>query len=125
MASDVSRVNTGTQVDQASTVVLGGELRPRSKIQRQEEILSRLPPPRHWKPPILSEPFGRLQRIAFNLLCVTSFGHAGLDPIWAAIRLEEEGDESVWADGISQTCDRLNNMLVVVHPHSGSINLSR
>ncbi|KAJ7693077.1 hypothetical protein B0H17DRAFT_1060705 [Mycena rosella] len=47
------------------------------------------------------------------MLCITSFGYAGLDPIWAAIRLEEEGDESIWSDGIDQTCDRLNNMLVV------------
>jgi hypothetical protein len=49
------------------------------------------------------------------MLCITSFGHPGLEPVWAAIKLEEEGDESVWENGIKQTCDRLNNMLVVVH----------
>ncbi|KAJ7803921.1 hypothetical protein B0H14DRAFT_2886536 [Mycena olivaceomarginata] len=81
------------------------ELRPRSKIQRQEEILERFPTPLHWRAPELSHPFGRLKRLIFNLLCITSFGHAGLNPVWAAIRLEEEGDES--------TCDRLNNMLLV------------
>ncbi|KAJ7917655.1 hypothetical protein B0H13DRAFT_1608154, partial [Mycena leptocephala] len=85
----------------------------RSKIQRQAEILHRCPPPLHWKAPQLSQPFGRLRQIVFNLLCITSFGHAGLDPIWASIRLEEEGDEDVWQDGIDQMCDRLNNMLVV------------
>ncbi|KAJ7145581.1 hypothetical protein C8R44DRAFT_599115 [Mycena epipterygia] len=89
------------------------ELQPKSKIQKQEELLSRCQPPSHWRAPRLSQPFGRLRRIVFNMLCVTSFGHAGLDPIWAAIRLEEEGEESVWFDGINQTCDRLNNMLVV------------
>ncbi|KAJ7458049.1 hypothetical protein B0H11DRAFT_1737951 [Mycena galericulata] len=89
------------------------EPRPKSKIQKQEDILRRCRPPLHWRAPKLSQPFGRLQRIVFNLLCITSFGHAGLDPIWAAIRLEEEGDDSVWNDGINQTCDRLNNMLLV------------
>ncbi|KAJ7148416.1 hypothetical protein C8R43DRAFT_1008932 [Mycena crocata] len=88
----------------------GGELRRKSKIQKQEEILGRLPPPPHWRAPRRSE---RLRQIVFNVLCMTSFGHAGLDPIWEAIRLEEEGDDSVWADGIRQTCDRLNNMLVM------------
>ncbi|KAJ7846685.1 hypothetical protein B0H14DRAFT_2771269 [Mycena olivaceomarginata] len=91
------------------------ELRPRSKIQRQEEILERFPTPLHWRAPELSHPFSRLKRLIFNLLCITSFGHAGLNPVWAAIRLEEEGDESVWSDGINPTCDRLNNMLLVAN----------
>ncbi|KAJ6451585.1 hypothetical protein C8R45DRAFT_848304 [Mycena sanguinolenta] len=87
--------------------------RPKSKIQKQEAILRSRPAPLHWKAPKVSEPFGRPRRIVFNLLCITAFGHAGLEPIWAAIRLEEEGDDSVWSDGINQTCDRLNNMLLV------------
>ncbi|KAJ6479455.1 hypothetical protein C8R47DRAFT_606856 [Mycena vitilis] len=87
--------------------------RPMSKIQKQAEILRRYPPPVHWRAPKLSEPFGRLKRIVFNALCLTAYGHAGLDPIWAGIRLEEEGDESVWSDIVNQTCDRLNNMLLV------------
>ncbi|KAJ7924060.1 hypothetical protein B0H13DRAFT_2230097 [Mycena leptocephala] len=89
------------------------ELRLRSKIQRQEEILGRCRPPDHWRAPNPSPPFGRLRRIVFDLLCIISFGHAGLEPIWAAIKLEEEGDESVWSSGIDQICDRLNNILLV------------
>ncbi|KAJ7575237.1 hypothetical protein C8J56DRAFT_1007769 [Mycena floridula] len=68
------------------------DLKSRTKIQKQEEML----------------------RSVFNLLCITSFGHAGLDPIWVAIRLEDEGNESIWADGIRQTVERMNNMLFVV-----------
>jgi hypothetical protein len=55
--------------------------------------------------------------MVFSLLCLASFGLDSLDPIWAAIKLEEEGDESVFYNGIDQTCDRLNNMLVVVCSH--------
>lgn len=62
----------------------------------------------------MSEPFGRLRRVVFNALCLTSFGHAGLEPVWASIRLEEEGDDIAWAEGIRQTVERLNNMLIVV-----------
>ncbi|KAJ7019348.1 hypothetical protein C8F04DRAFT_1015368 [Mycena alexandri] len=89
------------------------ELRPRTKIQREEEILGRHCLPQHWRAPNLSSPFGRLRRIVFDLLCIISFGHSGLEPIWAAIKLEEEGDESVWSGGIDQICDRLNNILLV------------
>ncbi|KZV71706.1 hypothetical protein PENSPDRAFT_751516 [Peniophora sp. CONT] len=86
---------------------------PKTKIQKQEAILQIHPPDKHWQAPDTSEPLGNLRRALFNLLCITSFGHAGLDPIWAAIRLEDAGDGSVWEDGIRQTCDRLNNMLLV------------
>ncbi|KAJ7660340.1 hypothetical protein DFH06DRAFT_1269086 [Mycena polygramma] len=84
-----------------------------SKFQKQAEILHRYPPPTHWRAPNPSGPCGPLKRVVFNALCITSYGHAGLHPIWAGIRLEEEGDESAWSDMINQTCDRLNNMLLV------------
>ncbi|KAJ6548195.1 hypothetical protein DFH09DRAFT_1039670 [Mycena vulgaris] len=84
------------------------KLRLRTKIQREDEILGRCRPPHHWRAPNPSPPFGWLRRIVFDLLCIISFGHAGLEPIWAAIKLEEEGDE-----GIDQICDRLNNILLV------------
>ncbi|KAF7344067.1 hypothetical protein MVEN_01696300 [Mycena venus] len=84
-----------------------------STIQKEEEILRRFPPPLHWHKPQPSKPFGRLRQMVFSFLCLASLGLDSLDPIWAAIRLEEEGDESVWYTGIDHTCDRLNNMLVV------------
>ncbi|KAJ7910350.1 hypothetical protein B0H13DRAFT_2329471 [Mycena leptocephala] len=34
-------------------------------------------------------------------------------PVWASIKLEQEGDGSVWAECIRQLSDRLNNLLVV------------
>ncbi|KAJ7645851.1 hypothetical protein B0H17DRAFT_1163825 [Mycena rosella] len=118
MTSDARPVSADTHGGTRAggpTLTSRGELRHkhRSKIQKQREILSRHPPPPHWRASPLSEPFGRLRRNLFNMLCITSFGHAGLDPIWAAIRLEEEGDESVWLDGIRQICDRLKNLVVV------------
>ncbi|KAF8184334.1 hypothetical protein K438DRAFT_1504653, partial [Mycena galopus ATCC 62051] len=42
-----------------------------------------------------------------------SYGHAGLEPVWASIKLNEAGDDSVWVEGTRQICKRLNNMLVV------------
>ncbi|KIK69327.1 hypothetical protein GYMLUDRAFT_152437 [Collybiopsis luxurians FD-317 M1] len=42
-----------------------------------------------------------------------SFGHAGLETLWGAIILEEEGDESVWAEQTQQMIDRLTNMNIV------------
>ncbi|KAJ6597585.1 hypothetical protein DFH09DRAFT_904080 [Mycena vulgaris] len=64
------------------------------------------------RPPVTG-PLGALQRTIFNVLCIASYGHVGLDPVWASIRLEEEGDDSVWVEGTRQLCDRLNNLLVV------------
>ncbi|KAF7325252.1 hypothetical protein MVEN_02640100 [Mycena venus] len=62
----------------------------------------------------ITGPLGVLQRTIFNVLCIASYGHVGLDPVWASIRLEEEGDDSVWVEGTRQICDRLNNLLVVL-----------
>ncbi|KAJ7921160.1 hypothetical protein B0H13DRAFT_2267996 [Mycena leptocephala] len=81
--------------------------------QKEDEILTRKPLPQHWRRPVVNGPFGALQRTVFNVLCIASYGHVGLDPVWAAIRLDEEGDDSVWVEGTRQICDRLNNLLVV------------
>ncbi|KAJ7080678.1 hypothetical protein C8R44DRAFT_754234 [Mycena epipterygia] len=80
---------------------------------KEEEILARIPPAHHWRTPSRSGPLGRLRWAIFNILCIVSYGHPGLDSVWAAIRLEDEGDDSVWAVGIRQMCERMNNMLVV------------
>ncbi|KAF9459173.1 hypothetical protein BDZ94DRAFT_1239442 [Collybia nuda] len=87
--------------------------KPLTSIAKQQQILEKLPPPGHWKAPHLSEPLGRVQQITFNLLCLTSFGHSSLDSVWAAICLEEDGDESLWVEGTRQLYERLNNMLIV------------
>ncbi|KAF7373747.1 hypothetical protein MSAN_00586200 [Mycena sanguinolenta] len=89
------------------------DLHPKSKLQREDDVLTRYPMPRHWEDPELNRPFGRLNRIVFNLLCLTSIGHTGLKRVWGAIKLEQEGDDSVWSGGIERICDRLNNMLLV------------
>lgn len=90
--------------------------------QKEREILRRIPLAYHWRTPIVSGPVGRLQWIIFNILCLTAHGHAGLGPVWAAIKFEDEGDESLWVEMIRQMCDRLNNMLVVVRLHPTSEN---
>ncbi|KIK69332.1 hypothetical protein GYMLUDRAFT_53771 [Collybiopsis luxurians FD-317 M1] len=77
----------------------------RTKIARQREALRRHEVPQHWKPPK-----AKIRRIIFNALCLMAFGRAGLDAVWAAIVLEEEGDESVWAETIRQIIDRLTNI---------------
>ncbi|KAJ7113206.1 hypothetical protein C8R44DRAFT_797350 [Mycena epipterygia] len=81
--------------------------------QKEREILRRTPLAYHWRTPIVSGAVSRLQWIVFNILCLTAHGHAGLGPVWAAIKVEDEGDESLWVEMIRQMCDRLNNMLVV------------
>ncbi|KAL1661657.1 hypothetical protein GGF50DRAFT_90502 [Schizophyllum commune] len=64
----------------------------RTRVQQQADILDAFPPPDHW----------------------SAYGHAGLEPVWAAVRLEEEaGDGSFWEASIRQICDHLNNMLLV------------
>jgi hypothetical protein len=83
-----------------------------TKLARREEILKKHPIPDHWKAPDSSS--SPMRNVVFNALCLMAFGHAGLDPIWAGIVLEEEGDESVWAEGIRQTCERLGAIIVVV-----------
>ncbi|KAL1735469.1 hypothetical protein EV714DRAFT_233374 [Schizophyllum commune] len=86
----------------------------RARVQQQADILDAFPPPDHWCAPKGSGILARLRRALFNLLCITAYGHAGLEPVWAAVRLEEEaGDGSFWEASIRQICDHLNNMLLV------------
>ncbi|KAF9459170.1 hypothetical protein BDZ94DRAFT_1268952 [Collybia nuda] len=87
--------------------------KPVTSIAKQQQILEKLPPPSHWKAPHPSEPLGRVQQIIFNLLCLTSFGDSSLDSVWAAMCLEEAGDESLWVEGTRRMYGRLSNLLVV------------
>ncbi|KIK69330.1 hypothetical protein GYMLUDRAFT_53769 [Collybiopsis luxurians FD-317 M1] len=74
----------------------------KTKIVRQQEAPRRHGVPEHWR-----SPWNNLGKLIFNVLYLMSFGHAGLEPLWGAIVLEKEGDESVWAEQTQQTIDRL------------------
>ncbi|KAJ7441401.1 hypothetical protein B0H11DRAFT_2096346 [Mycena galericulata] len=94
------------------TIVLSREkMEHRTLGQKEEDILTRYPLPSHWRRPSVGA--SALQRTIFSVLCMASFGHAGLAPVWASIKLEEEGDDSVWVEETRQHCDRLNNLLIV------------
>lgn len=90
---------------------------PRTLDEKESDILVDCPLNPHWETPSPSGPFGRISEALFNALCLAAYGHAGLTPVWASIKLAQKGDESVWVEGIRQMCDRLNNMLVVVRLH--------
>ncbi|KAJ7472631.1 hypothetical protein FB451DRAFT_1398831 [Mycena latifolia] len=90
-----------------------GGLEPKTRTRKEHEILSRYPLADHWRTPSRSGPFGGLRWAVFNVLCMASYGHAGMDRVWASIKLEEEGDESLWVEGLGQMCDRLNTILLV------------
>ncbi|KAJ7189478.1 hypothetical protein GGX14DRAFT_331506, partial [Mycena pura] len=79
--------------------------------QKEKDILTRYPLPSHWKRPSLGA--SALQRTIFSVFCMASFGHVELAPLWASIKLEEEGDDSVWVEETRKHCDRLNNLLIV------------
>ncbi|KAJ7915014.1 hypothetical protein B0H13DRAFT_1872518 [Mycena leptocephala] len=73
------------------TLVLSREnMEHRTLGQKEKDILTRHPLPSHWRRPSVSA-----------------------TPVWASIKLEEEGDDSVWVEETRQHCDRLNNLLVV------------
>lgn len=83
-------------------------------LRKQEEMLKKIPLLSHWEMPDQSDSFGRIRGIVFNVLCITSFGEADLERVWTCIKLHDDGDESVWNDGIRKMIDRWNNILVVV-----------
>ncbi|KIK69333.1 hypothetical protein GYMLUDRAFT_644792 [Collybiopsis luxurians FD-317 M1] len=80
----------------------------KTKLARQRAVLQRHGMPQHWKPPS-----SKIGRIIFNALSLMALGHPGMEPTWTAIKLEEEGDESVWAERIQQLVGRLSSMNVV------------
>ncbi|KAF9261758.1 hypothetical protein L218DRAFT_1001539 [Marasmius fiardii PR-910] len=84
-----------------------------TRIARLQAVLNRHPVPHHMKAPTVSKPFGRIKMVIFNVLCIISYGHAGLDPVWASIMLEEEGDESAWVHDLEKTYQRLANLNLV------------
>lgn len=97
-------------------------MNPRGLSRQEDDILTEIPLPRHWRTPCQAQRFGTLRWAFFNFLCIASLGHVGLERLWVAMKLEEAGDNRVWAEGMRQTCERLNNMLIVVRPHSLSTN---
>jgi hypothetical protein len=94
-----------------------GEEDRRTLSEKECYILKKFPMEPHWKTPHPPGPFGWVPEAVFNALCLACYGHPGLLPVWASIKLDQDGDESVWVEGIRQMCERLNNMLVVVRLH--------
>ena len=84
----------------------------KTRIARLAKTVEKHPVPTYLEPPCSA-----VGRIVFNSMCLVSFGYAGMAPIWAAIMLEEEGDESAWMDAMQQMIDRFTNMNVVVCVH--------
>ncbi|KAJ7038333.1 hypothetical protein C8F04DRAFT_1251809 [Mycena alexandri] len=83
---------------------------PRSKRQREHHILQNYPAPNHMLPP----PDGSPAKPLYHMLCFTMFGQPSLEPIWAAIALHRyANDDEIWDNGITDTQNRLGNMIVV------------
>ncbi len=79
-----------------------------------KEILQKYPVPPHLQPPSTELPLGRLRNILFKILCLCAYGQPDLKLVWAAIKLEEEGDASEWREKQRKACEQLNNLIVVV-----------
>jgi hypothetical protein len=116
-----NRTAVDTILTDAEILALPTSFSKKEAVLRREEYGS----PSHWKPPRTNQSFGIIRWLIFTLLCIMSFGHANLDPIWAAIILTQLGDETAWDDGIKNTRDRLNNVNLVVSAcvsiHSASL----
>ncbi|KAL0059387.1 hypothetical protein AAF712_013865 [Marasmius tenuissimus] len=88
-----------------------------SKCQLERAVLESNDPhlriPSHWKANQSPTLLGTFRRSLFNLLCIASFGHAGLEPVWASIKSAEQGDDRLRDLSIQTTCDRLNYMIIV------------
>jgi hypothetical protein len=84
-----------------------------TKMEKEEEMLRAHPLPDHWEPPEGRKIF----RLFFKLICLFSFGYPSLKPVWLAIILKREGDESVWNDALRRVSGQLNCLVIVVRPH--------
>ncbi|KAJ7222796.1 hypothetical protein C8J57DRAFT_1593166 [Mycena rebaudengoi] len=91
----------------------GPEDKNMSRSKKTEELLHRHPMAVHLRMPTRRGLFGRSRWTAFTLLCFTAYGHPGMEPIWAAFRLEEEGDESIWKEAVDILTGQMNNLVVV------------
>ncbi|KAK1226648.1 hypothetical protein PQX77_010360 [Marasmius sp. AFHP31] len=87
--------------------------RPPNIYEQEEEIKQRYPVPEHWKAASTGH-FQVIRRALFNTLCMIAFGHAGLDPVWAHIKLEEEGEPDLRTACTERLCKLLDNMVMVV-----------
>jgi hypothetical protein len=85
-----------------------------SRSKKIEELLHRHPMAVRFRKPARKGLFGRLRWTVFTLLCFTAYGQPGMEPLWAAFRLEEEGDESLWKEAVDILTGRMNNLVVVV-----------
>ncbi|KAJ7214118.1 hypothetical protein C8J57DRAFT_1538606 [Mycena rebaudengoi] len=100
--------------DWASTA---GEDRPEDKNmplgKKMEDVLRRHPMDDHFKMPPRKGLFGWLQWSAFILICWTAYGDLGMEPLWVAFKLDEEGDESAWTEMVRILVGRLNNLVLL------------
>ena len=80
------------------------------------EILDKHPLPAHWQPPHPSLPLSRLRRAFFKVLCICAYGQTSLESVWASIKLEEEGDDSLWSEGQRAGTEQQSTLLVLVRP---------
>ncbi len=78
------------------------------------EILDKHPLPTHWQPPHPSLPLSRLRRAFFRVLCVCAYGQTNLESVWGSIKLEEEGDDSLWSEGQRAGTEQQSTLLVLV-----------
>ncbi|KAF5311932.1 hypothetical protein D9619_002311 [Psilocybe cf. subviscida] len=84
-----------------------------SDRDKKRSILQKYPLPEHWRAPEPRGILGRLHRIIFSTLCLCAYGRTEMDFVWAAIKLAEDGDETVWLDGRKRTSEQQNNILVL------------
>ena len=98
----------------SGTVYSSKDQKTLSKTQLEDTMLDKYPMPPHWKATDPAARLGRIRGLLFNGLCMASFGHPGLEPIWASIKLQQAGDDTLRDLSISTTCERLNNMIIVV-----------
>lgn len=98
------------------------ELSVLSDREKKIGILEKYPLPDHWRAPKCQGVLGRLHRIIFAIFCLCAYGRTEMDFVWAAIKLAEDGDESIWLDGRKKTSEQQNNILVLVrNPEVGRV----
>lgn len=85
-----------------------------SDKEKKMTILQKYPLPDHWKKPERRGVLSRVHRVFFSILCLCAYGRTEMDFVWAAIKLAEDGDETVWLDGRKRTSEQQNNILVLV-----------
>ncbi|KAF7333617.1 hypothetical protein MSAN_02413900 [Mycena sanguinolenta] len=85
----------------------------KSLREKEKDILRRYKMASHFETPSRKGLFGWLRWVAFTYVCFVAYGRPDMKHLWAALRLEEEGDDSGWKEFVCGMTDRLNNVQVV------------